>query len=191
MNQTVDDSEMKFTASDLLLMPEDHKRYEVIDGELYVHDPTHYQHQYACGRLASALSGWGEHSGLGEANITVGLIFDDYNSVAPDVVWLSRDRLVESLGQDGWLHSAPELIAEVLLPGDSHIQRDCQIKRELYSRFGVQEYWVVDWQQRQVEVYRRDNGELVFVKILQSEDTLDSPLLPNFSCQVKRLFLSQ
>src|SRR2546428_7343039 len=189
MDPTRGDSEMKFVASDLLSMPDDHKRYEVIDGELHVHDPTHYRHQYVCGRLASALSGWSQRTGLGEANIAVGLILDDYNSVAPDVVWLSRERLLESVGEDGWLHLAPELIAEILLPGDLHAQRDYQIKRELYSRFGVQEYWVISWQQQQTDIYRQTNGELRWFRTLQSEDTIESPMLPGFSCRVKSLFL--
>jgi len=180
----------KFKSEDLVRMPDDGNRYEVIDGELYIHDPTHYQHQSACGHLASALDAWSQSSDLGEANIAVGLVFDDYNSVAPDVVWLSRDRRIEALGQDGWLHSAPELVAEVLIPGEAHFRRDCWIKRELYARFGVQEYWIVDWQERQVDVYRHERDELCFVKTFRSADDLNSPLLPGFSCRVESLFFS-
>jgi Uma2 family endonuclease len=52
----------------------------------------------------------------------------------------------------------------------------------------VWEYWVVDWQQRQVEIYRREEATLVLIATLFAGDTLTSPLLPGFACQVARLF---
>jgi Uma2 family endonuclease len=93
------------------------------------------------------------------------------------------------LRDDGKLHAAPELVIEVLSPGVANQQRDRQAKLKLYSRRGVQEYWLVDWQQQQVEVYRRTQAELALAATLYRGDTLQSPLLPCFFCQVTMLFI--
>src|SRR3989442_15828427 len=92
-------------------------------------------------------------------------------------------RGAQVFGVDGKLHSAPELVIEVLSPGLTNRQRDCQAKRKLYSRRGVLEYWIVDWQQQQAEVYRRSDGELSLVQTLYREDALESPLFPGFYCK--------
>jgi len=80
------------------------------------------------------------------------------------------------------------LIIEVLSPGDSNQQRDRQAKLKLYSRRGVFEYWIVNAQEREVEVYRYDGTSLRFWATFQSEDLLQSTLLPGFSCHVSKLF---
>jgi Uma2 family endonuclease len=97
--------------------------------------------------------------------------------------------LAAALGEDGKLHAAPELVIEVLSPCLVNQQRDRQAKLKLYSRRGVQEYWTVDWQQQQVEVYRRTQTELVLAATLYRADALQSPLLPGFFCQVAVLFI--
>ena len=179
----------KFTSVDLLLMSDDGKRYEVIEGDLYVSRQPHWHHQFACGQLFRFLQEWSDRSGLGVANGAPGVIFAEDNDVAPDIVWISHDRLVAALGEDGKLHAAPELVIEVISPGLVNQQRDRQTKLKLYSRRGVQEYWIVDWQQQQVEVYRRTQAELALVATLYRGDALQSPLLPAFFCQVAALFL--
>jgi Uma2 family endonuclease len=180
---------MKCTSADLLLMPDDGKHYEVIAGELYVSRQPHWRHQFACGQLFRFLQEWSERSGAGIANGSPGVIFAEDDDVAPDVVWISHDRLATALGGDGKLHAAPELVVEVISPGLANQQRDRQTKLKLYSRRGVREYWIVDWQQPQVEVYRRTEAKLTLVATLYRTDTLQSPLLPGFSCQATALFL--
>jgi len=87
------------------------------------------------------------------------------------------------------LHAAPELMIEVLSPGKKNEGRDRQAKLKLYSRRGVLEYWIVDWRQRRVEVYRRDQIALRLTSTLYAQDTLQSPLLPGFACQISALFM--
>jgi Uma2 family endonuclease len=179
----------KLTSADLLFMPDDGKRYELVEGELYVSRQPNWHHQFACGQLFRFLQEWSERGGSGVANCAPGLIFAEDDDVAPDVVWISQDRLAHALGEDGKLHSAPELVIEVLSPGFPNQQRDRQTKLKLYSRRGAQEYWIVDWQQQRVEVHRREQGELVLAATLYPEDSLGSPLLPGFSCRVAALFM--
>jgi Uma2 family endonuclease len=130
----------KFTSADLALMPDDGKHYEIIEGELYVSRQPSFEHQYVCGRLIQFLGEWDEENEAGVALIAPGLVFADDDDVAPDVVWVSRERLSNSLDDAGHLRKAPELVVEVLSPGKANEQRDRQAKLKLYSRRGVQEY---------------------------------------------------
>lgn len=178
----------KLTSRDLELMPEDGKLYELIEGELYVSRQPSWEHQHTCAQIVSSLNVWSKQSGLGTANAAPGLIFAEDDDVAPDVIWISWQNLATALWADGKLHAAPELVIEVLSPGNVNQQRDRQAKLKLYSRRGVQEYWVVDWQRHQLEIYRREQGALILQTTLLDQDKLTSPLLPGFSCLVADLF---
>jgi Uma2 family endonuclease len=178
----------RFTSADLELMPDDGKRYEVIDGELYVSKQPSWSHQMVCTVLGWALHGWSVETGAGRVNGAPDLIFAEDDDVAPDLVWLSTARLATALWPDGKLHAAPELVVEVLSPGPANERRDRDAKLKLYSRRGVREYWIVDWRQRQVEVYRREQAALRLTETLYEKDDLRSPLLPGFALPVKRLF---
>lgn len=179
---------LRFTSADLEVMPDNGKRYEIIDGELYVSKQPHYHHQYTCTALTVLLHNWSTNAGLGRVIAAPGLIFAEDDDVAPDVVWISDRRLAVALREDGKLHDAPELVIEVLSPGFTNEKRDRDTKLKLYSRRGVDEYWIVDWQARRVEVYRRQELALHLVVTLHETESLTTPLLSGFSCVVSSLF---
>jgi Uma2 family endonuclease len=179
---------LRWSSRDMDILPDDGKRYEIVDGELYVSRQPHWHHQFVCNRIWEVLQTWSRQTKAGMANSAPGLIFDDDDDVAPDVVWISRERLAKSLQPDGKLHTAPELAIEVLSPGMINQRRDREIKLKLYSRRGVLEYWVVSWQERLLEVYRREEAALRLYSTLYANDLLQSQLLPGFSCQVSQLF---
>lgn len=179
---------LRWTSRDLELMPEDGKRREIIDGKLYVSTQPSWEHQLICVSIAAVLSEWGVRTGAGTANAAPGVIFADDDDVAPDVVWVSRERLPALLAADRHLHGAPDLIVEVLSPGKRNSERDREAKQKLYSRRGVREYWIVDWQRRQIEVYRRREAALHLIATLHAEDVMESPLLPGFSAPLERFF---
>lgn len=178
----------RWTSADLDVLPDDGKVYEIIDGEIYVSRPPNWGHQFTCGRLFRVLDDWSEATGEGVANLAPGVIFAADDDVAPDVVWVSRQRLATALQPDGRLHEAPDLAVEVLSPGLTNERRDREAKLKLYSQRGVREYWIVNWQRQEVAVYRRQAAWLELVATLLASDTLTSPLLPGFECPVGRLF---
>jgi Uma2 family endonuclease len=177
----------RWTSADLEALPDDGTRYEIIDGELFMSKQPHVYHQSACTRVSFELELWNGRANSGQVIYAPGLIFADDNDVVPDVVWLSNETLAISLGGDGKLHTAPELAVEVLSPGKSNERRDRDAKLNLYSRRGVSEYWILSWQKRQIDVYRRVNGQLRLEATLSESDILESPLLPGFSCAVALL----
>jgi Uma2 family endonuclease len=180
---------VRFTSADLEAFPDnDGKRYEIIDGELYVSKQPSWEHQIICAGILVPLDLWNRETGAGIVNLAPGVIFADDDDVAPDLVWVSAERLPVLLGTDRHLHAAPDLVVEVLSPGSANERRDRDVKLRLYSRRGVREYWIVDWQRRQIEVYRRADATLHLVTTLLDSDRLESPLLPGFSYPLTELF---
>jgi Uma2 family endonuclease len=140
------------------------------------------------GQIFQELNLWSKASELGEAIPAPGIVASESDNVIPDVAWISNERLAVIEDEAGYLTGFPELIAEVLSPGDSNVRRDREAKLKLYSVQGVQEYWICDRITQQLEGYRRQNARLVLVATLLTEDTLTSPLLPGFRCQVSQFF---
>lgn len=179
---------LRWTIYDLEVLPDNGTRYEVIEGELFMAQQPHWHHQNACNRIATALTVWSDETRAGHVVQAPGVIFDDENGVAPDVVWVSNERFEAMLGEDGHLHGAPELVVEVLSEGATNERRDREAKLKLYSLRGVQEYWIANWQLRTVEVYRRQAGALRLAGTWQAGDELATLLLPGFTVQVASLF---
>jgi Uma2 family endonuclease len=180
----------RWTTAELEGLPEplDGTRYEIVDGELYVTTQPSWQHQVTCANIVGLFHAWNEQTRAGVVAIAPGVVFSPDNAVAPDLVWVSRERLPLVLGEDRKLHDAPDLVVEVLSPGAINERRDRETKLTLYSRQGVREYWIVDWQQRTVAIYRRADTALQLAATLLAGDQIDSPLLPGFSCPVARCF---
>jgi Uma2 family endonuclease len=179
---------VRFTVADLELFPDDSQRYEIIDGELFVSRAAHHEHQETGNLCAFALTAWNNETRLGRVIPAAGVNFSEADSVIPDVVWVSRERLARIVDDAGHLQGAPELVVEVLSPGASNERRDREAKLKLYSIQGVHEYWIVDWRAQTVAVYRRHEAQLRLVGTLERGDTLTSPLLPGFELVVAQLF---
>jgi Uma2 family endonuclease len=181
---------LRWTTRDLDAMPDDGgwKRHEIIDGELFVTRAPHIYHQGAGGNIHFELESWSRQTQLGKPFQTPGVIFTPNDAVIPDVIWVSQARLANGLDEAGHLIVAPELIVEMLSPGELNEQRDKEVKLKLYSRHEVQEYWVVSWQMKSLEIYRWREGQLGLVSTLTVSDMLTSPLLPGFSTSVSQIF---
>ena len=132
-------------------MPDDGNRYEAIGGTLYVTAAPKWRHQVVGTRLLRKLCELLEDPGHGEVVATPGVEFPATGEgVQPDILFVSNERrhIVEEAGLVG----APDLVVEVLSP--STAERDRGVKRRLYERQGVREYWIVDLVENRVDVYR-------------------------------------
>ena len=178
----------RWVSADLDAFPDhDGKRYEIIDGELYVSKQPSLWHDFAARQVWRALQTWSEETGLGTAFGTAGLVFAEDDDVVPDALWVAATRLPAIVDHAGHLRAAPDLVVEVLSPGRGNERRDREAKLDLYSRRGVQEYWIVDWIGREVEAYRPRDGKLQRIATLRLGDTLESPLLPGFAAPLTAL----
>lgn len=162
------------------------ERYEIIGGALHVTTQPHMRHQGAIFRLGRFMSNWNDQAGV--LIPAPGVIYDDDNAVAPDLVWMTRARYAQIAGRDGKLHGSPELVVEMLSPGKANEERDREFKLVLFDRQGVDEYWICDWRAQTIDIYRRDTEGLRLAQSLDAAMQLTSPLLPGFSVLVETIF---
>lgn len=181
----------RWTIADLAHFPDSELyRYEIIDGELFVSKNPHWHHQLTCHRIAYELDSWSRQHNAGVAFQNPGVMYADDEAVTPDVVWISQARVATLLRDENkHLHESPDLVVEVLSPERANERRDREAKLKLYARRAVQEYWIVDWRDATLMVYRRQQDTLQLMATLGRTDTMTSPLLPGFACALEGLFL--
>jgi Uma2 family endonuclease len=185
-------TQMRFTTKDIESFPDplDDTRYEIIDGELYMSKQPHHNHQEVCNEIGYYLTQWAKQTKSGKVSGAPGLIFAEDDNVAPDIIWISYERRAMAIESDGKFHIAPELVVEVLSPGEKNETRDRDAKLKLYSRRGVLEYWIASWEKKQIEVYRRnpETASLQLISTLYENDVLKSPNLKGFECEIRNIF---
>jgi Uma2 family endonuclease len=173
------------TIADIDAMPEDGNHYEIIEGQLFVSRAPSLTHQQIVFRLMFAL---GEHLRENPTGMIwpgPGVIFSNFSGVIPDVIYISNQRINQIASGDR-VEGAPDLIIEVLSPGAENERRDRQAKRQLYAKYGVKEYWIVDPNKITVQIYR--STRLRLTATLTKKDDITSTLLPGFRCQVREIF---
>ncbi len=177
-------AKVRFTYKDYLLLPED-KRYEIIDGELYMVAAHNTRHQRVSRRLEAALLQHTEQKHLGEIFYApYDVILSDENVVQPDILFVRKQRA--GVITDANLQGAPDLVVEILSPGTR--SKDLELKRKAYARFGVQEYWIVDPEADTIEVLVWNELGYVTAGVYAKADCLSSPLLPDLNLPLSKVF---
>ncbi len=175
------------TIEDLDAMPDDGNRYEIIEGELFVSRAPNLKHQRVSMNLAAAFIAYLDRNPIGEILATPGVIFSNFNGVIPDLVFISHERRDEIASGDR-VTGAPDLVIEIVSPGAENEKRDRVAKRQLYGKYGVKEYWVVDPYQRTIEIYLLQGQHLTLQATYTDKDELVSSVLPGFGCKVDSIF---
>jgi len=175
---------LKYTHADLMVMPDDGKRREIIDGELYVTPSPVTGHQRIVGNLAFAFWKFLEVHPLGELLVSpLDVILSEYDALEPDLLFVLNEH--QDFLQD-WVRGAPDLVVEILSPSTE--ARDRGIKLKAYARYGVGEYWIVDPVAQVVEVYRLAPEGFHVAATCAKGNTVETPLLPGFSLAVGSIF---
>ena len=175
------------TVADLERYPDDDgNRYELIEGELYVSTAPGIPHQLVLLNLQTALDIYLHANAIGKIVPGAGAVFSNFDAVIPDLVYVSNERWSEIVANNRF-NAAPDIVIEVLSPGSENRRRDLVAKHRLYQKYGVQEYWIVDQENRSVFVYLywKSGGSAV---TFSSSDTFASELLPGFAFGVESLF---
>ena len=180
-------SHLKLTYEDFVLFPDDGKRHELIDGEHYVTPSPSLRHQRLLGRLHLMIGGWLQTNPIGEAFLSpLDVVFSDFDVVEPDLLYISTARREILTKQN--VQGAPDVVIEVGSPGTR--KRDETIKRRLYERSDVSEYWIVDPDLDVVRIYRREGAGFDRPRELSREagDALTSPLFPQLELSLDAIF---
>jgi Uma2 family endonuclease len=175
---------VRFTYRDYCLLPED-KRYELMDGELYMAPAPGTSHQTAVRNLGTLLWNYVRQNRLGQVHFApYDVILSDEDVVQPDVLFVSQERrsIISERGCEG----PPDLVVEVLSP--STAQRDRELKRKVYARYGVREYWLVDPETQTVEVLALDAEDLTPQGAYSAADRVASQVLPGLTLPVGQVF---
>jgi Uma2 family endonuclease len=178
---------MKLTYDDLLLLPDDRKRHEIIDGEHYVTPSPNLRHQVIVGNLHLVIATYLETHPLGRIFLSpLDVIFTEFDVVEPDLLYVSHDRDDTLTGTH--VRGVPELVIEIASKGTR--RRDETIKRRLYERVGVSEYWIVDPKVDVVRVYRRVQRGFGRPEELSSNAgaVMTTTLLPGLEIPLARIF---
>lgn len=171
------------TYDDYRLLPDDGKRYELMDGDLFVSPAPSTTHQLVLGELLVALRA--QLAGTAVVLFApVDVILSSTSVVQPDLVVVRVDR--KHLITKRAIEGAPDLVVEVLSPGS--IDRDQQLKRRLYERFGIPEYWIVDPDHGQIEIWRMHEGRYGVRAKLDRASTLTSPDFPAIAIPLLPVF---
>jgi Uma2 family endonuclease len=163
------------TDEELLQLPKDGNKYEVVDGELRM-SPAGWLHERIVGRLLIRLGSFVEERRLGDVLPSNALfVLPSGNRRGPDISFLVAGRLAAVPPEKPFPALAPDLVVEVLSPGDS--TRAILDKVGEYLQGGVRLVWVIDPRTREAAVHR----SLTDVEVVREDGTLDGGgVVPGF-----------
>ena len=187
MEHGVAQGAVKLTYDDLALFPDDGKRHELIDGEHFVTPSPSVRHQEIAQNLYRILDGFARERQLGKVFVVaVDVVLSRHDVVVPDLQFVSAAR--SGLLTAAHLAGPPDLAVEVLSP--SGRRRDEVLKRDLYERVGVVEYWLVDPAAESVKVFVREGERFGRPRLLslRDHDVLVTPLLHGLEIPLAAVF---
>ncbi len=176
------------TAEELLGMPDDGLRYELVKGELRKMPPAGNEHGYIAGEVFGELRSHVKANGLGRtyAAETGFEIHSNPDTVrAPDVAFVSRERLEEVGPVEGYWPGAPDLAVEIV--DSPKARREAVQKQVEYEQLGVREYWVIDLPRREVRQWLLDEGRYRLQRLGPGSE-LAARTVEGFHLQVGWLF---
>lgn len=175
----------RWTYEDLVGLPDDGQRYEIIRGRLHVTPAPRPGHQRTVLEIAYWIRRFLERHPVGEVYVApVDVRSGVADPVQPDVLFVASENL--EIVEEGWIAGAPDLVIEV----ESRTTReyDATVKRDAYESMGVREYWRIDPESRSVTVLCREGEAFGSEVVVHASETLTTPLLPGFDLPVDRIF---
>lgn len=171
------------TIDDFMRLPEG-ALAELLEGELLMTPAPSLEHQRIVGRLFAALAPYVAGGRIGEILLSpIDVHLPSGDIVEPDLVFVGK---AHSAILRDTIRGVPDLVIEVVSP--ARPERDLLVKRGLYERNGIGEYWIVTPETRSVEVLIRKDGRYDSHGWFEAADTLTSPTLPGFSLPLTAIF---
>jgi Uma2 family endonuclease len=170
---------------DYAALPDDGRRYEILDGALSVTPAPGSAHQIILANLFRVVDAHVRAHGLGIVLFApLDVILTGSSIVQPDLVYLANDRM-HRISRRG-IEGAPTVLVEVMSPGTTSIDRTR--KYGLYARHGVPFYWIVDPEARVVDVYRTDGKAYALAQRAEGHEPCGLPPFSDLSLRVEQLW---
>lgn len=167
------------TAEEFLMLPETNKIHELINGEAILMPPPTTVHQLILGLIYQMLV---KKVPSGHVFMApTGIYLDEANIPEPDLLWVSAENANASL-EAAYVRGAPDLVVEILSP--SSARRDRLDKFQIYERYGVREYWIVDPATELIEIWQGIDGRFNRIDVCDAEHPCTSPLLGDIEVRV-------
>jgi Uma2 family endonuclease len=177
-------SSTRLTYDDFVQFPDDGLRHEIIEGEHYVTPSPSPRHQRILLRLSYLLQSYLEPHPVGEIFVApLDVLLSEFNVFEPDLIYISTDRAHHLTEKN--LQGTPDLAVEILSPGTRN--RDQRLKRDVYERTGVREYWLVDPDADAIDVLVRAGDGFAEPRRLGRGETLTTGLMPGLELPVDRI----
>jgi Uma2 family endonuclease len=171
--------------ADLERAPEDGRRYELYDGEVFVVPAPLPKHQIVTLAISDFVRGYArEHGGFAVVS-PIDIVFSDYDVLQPDVIYFSPDR-AHLVDVNRVIRHAPDLCVEVLSPSTAATDRGK--KMQMFARYGVPEYWIVDPAAESLEVYELGAGAYNLRLRASGDDAVSPRSLPGLTFSAVSLF---
>lgn len=180
---------IKFTYEDYKNLPESEtERYELLEGDLVMVPSPNFEHQSISSHLEFLLYEFVRKRDLGVVlyapfDVVLGEAGEEH-VVQPDLLFVSKER--KRIIREGEIRGAPDLVVEILSPYTG--QRDRTVKKKLYARYGVKEYWLVEPEEETIEILTLGRRGYERVALYKKADTLTSPLLPGLKIPLREVF---
>jgi Uma2 family endonuclease len=176
---------VRTTYTDLLSWPEDGRRYELYDGEVCVVPAPFPRHQMATTELLRKLTDYSDATGGIALVSPIDIVFADDTVLQPDIVVFTAARK-HFVAPDRAICVPPDVAVEVISPGTA--ANDRGRKLEIFERFGVPEYWILDPYDERLEIRTLRDGRYEPPATVGRGETVASRILPGFSCPLGALF---
>ncbi|MCS6796854.1 MAG: Uma2 family endonuclease [Raineya sp.] len=177
-----------YTYADLLSEFPAETRCEIIKNELFMPPAPNPEHQDISRDLGFYLLLFVRQNNLGKIYYApFDVILDINNVVQPDIIFIDSENL-KNLTKRG-LEGVPDLVVEIISP--STFYRDSVEKKDLYEKFGVQEYWIVEPANRVIEIFTLQNGKYVLHQFAVEQGKVQSKLLQGFEVDLQMIFPNQ
>ena len=174
-----------YTYDDYLELPDDGNRYEIINGELIMVPAPYTIHQEVSGNLEFQLRLYIEKEKVGKIyDAPVDVILSETNVVQPDISFISNER--SAIITEKNISGAPDVVIEIISPSSAYY--DLIEKKELYEKYGVKEYWLVDPKKHWIEVHVNTDSKFQLHQRCDKEGTIHSVVLADFDLDLTNIF---
>ena len=178
-----------FTYEDYKSLPESmEKRYELMDGDLFMVPAPTTRHQRVSQNIEYILVGYARRTQRGQVlDSPVDVVLgkgSEREIVQPDILFIAAERAAIITRAE--VAGCPDLVIEVLSPGTE--ERDNNYKKTLYARYGAEEYWIVDPEGNTLQRYVRGADGFAAPIFITAVETFSSPLLPGLVLECREIF---
>jgi Uma2 family endonuclease len=184
-SRNLDIADERLNYGDYYDLPEDGHRYEIIGGELFNSPAPFIRHQQILRNIGDSLSPYCRQRSHGMLLYApTDVILTNYDIVQPDILWVSdaRKKIITKRNIQG----APDLVVEIT---SIHTKReDLVLKKKLYGRHGVSEYWLVDPDRNSLDVFKRRGRGLRHAASFGRRESFETPMFPGLVIELKKVF---